>query len=364
MTRMTQFLALAAFLLIAGIFSLLTLIFTDDGKEKKNIVPSVGFILLGSPDEAGWNRQNAAGVTKAAAEVGIKLNDFYGIAPGSVESEAILKQFASSGHDFIIACSASYFSDIEKIRKDFPKTYFALPRLEYGDEQCIPYFLRLYQGEYLAGILAGMRTKSNIIGYVAPIKNPEICRAVNAFAIGARQMSPEARVIVYWVGAWSAPEEESLGAERLVKSGADILNSHQDGQAVQKFADENGVEFFGYLEPYDSQNCVGTISCRWDSVYQAMITDYIRGKFRPVYWFGMNENAVDFSVFSERVNWVQRRFVEASKQMLRGSGHIFAGKIRDNRGIIRCLEGESLSDAALINMDWFVEGVEFYEPLR
>ncbi|MNT91899.1 Purine-binding protein precursor [compost metagenome] len=41
-----------------------------------------------------------------------------------------------------------------------------------------------------------------------------------------------------------------------------------------------------------------------------------------------------------------------------GSFHIFTGPINDNTGAERVAAGVTMTDAELLSMDWYVEGVE------
>ena len=239
----------------------------------------------------------------------------------------------------------------------------ALPKLDASARGSVPYLVRLYEGEYLAGILAGLETQTGCLGYVASTRNPEVCRSVNAFLLGARETRPDARLIVTFVGSWSNPDAEQQAAARLVEHGADILNSHQDTMAVQAYADAHGILFFDYLEPYPSPEGSGLgladVQCRWDMVYERMLRDYLKGRFRDIYWIGIEDDAVGLQGFSPRVSEEARSRVEAEEQRLRENGSVFSGAIYDTEGNLRVAEGESLSDAALIHLDWYAEGVEF-----
>lgn len=76
---------------------------------------------------------------------------------------------------------------------------------------------------------------------------------------------------------------------------------------------------------------------------------------------GIDVDAVDLGEFSPRVNAGVQAAIHRAKARIKGGSSIFSGEIRDNQGRLRCREGENLSDAALIHMDWYVEGVRFYE---
>ena len=53
----------------------------------------------------------------------------------------------------------------------------------------------------------------------------------------------------------------------------------------------------------------------------------------------------------------KERIENAKKEILSGKD-VFSGKIYDNEGMLRCDEGENISDEILLEkMNWYVDGV-------
>ena len=50
-------------------------------------------------------------------------------------------------------------------------------------------FPKLFEARYLAGMVAGYMTQTNVIGYVVAIRIPQGIRQINAFAMGVRAVS-------------------------------------------------------------------------------------------------------------------------------------------------------------------------------
>ncbi len=368
MSRTEHILLAVAIFLFLGIFGLLLTLYNDSSHEHIEYRPPVaGIMLLGKTDDAGWNRQHYLGFRDAAQDAGIKVDIKEEITLDTQKGGEAIRELASHGCDLIIASSASFAADIHKARAAGLRTIFALPKLEEKSDGCIPYFLRLYQAEYLAGMVSGMRTRSGKLGYVAAMKNSEICRGVNAFTLGARSVNPNVEVIVTIVGAWDDPKREWAACEALRYAGVDILNSHQDGMTVQEYADTHKMEYISYLESYNPPGdrmptgSLLTIECHWDVVFRTILRDYLRGSFQKVYWLGMDVNALDVVNFSPRITGEERKRILDSREQLKERFTVFSGEMHDNQGNLRCMEGESLSDASLMYMDWYVEGVKTYE---
>lgn len=92
------------------------------------------------------------------------------------------------------------------------------------------YFGRIYQARYLSGIVAGLNTKTNKIGYVAAqdSSNPEVTGGVDAFTIGVYSVNPEAKVYIKVTDSWFDPEKEKEAAKTLLDIGCDVIGQHCD----------------------------------------------------------------------------------------------------------------------------------------
>ena len=105
--------------------------------------------------------------------------------------------------------------------------------------------IRYYEGRYVQGLVAGLMSKSNKIGYLASFPIPEVIQGINAFGIGLRSVNPKAEVSVVWVNSWYDPVKEADAAKVLIAEGADILAQHTDSPAMLQTAEKAGVHGFG-----------------------------------------------------------------------------------------------------------------------
>ena len=225
----------------------------------------------------------------------------------------------------------------------------------------------MYQGRYLSGALAGMRTKSNIIGYVAAMPTSEVNRGINAFTLGVQRTHPQAKVVVMWTGDWQNEEVEAEHARRLIEEvGADVLTYHQDESEVANVADSLGVDFIAYnalLNGY-SEHYLTSVYCRWDIFYKDVITRYLKGELNSIknHWVGVQEHVIMLSNYSPLVTPDMAKKLDFMRQELLNGKLIFANEIYDNQNNLRCARGEAISDDELLeNINWLVKGVEILE---
>ena len=235
-------LAIGGCVIITVVFLLLFGFKNDNDKHIK-----VGLITIGDIQEPGWNANHYNGMKKAAEEFGMELLVRDKIEENSGKCPVAIKELAEEGAGMIVLASGGYSKEVENVIKEYPHIAFATNYSEINVKNLSAYFARMFQGRYLSGALAAMRTKTNVIGYVAAVPNSEVKRGINAFALGVQRVKPEAKVIVMWTGSWDDPETEKLHAKRLIEEAhADVLTYHQAGASVGEVADSLGVDFIAY----------------------------------------------------------------------------------------------------------------------
>lgn len=352
-----------------GILLLVVIVIQTTGTTQDKKI-AVGFIMSGGMQEEGWNGLHYQGIKKACEELGAELLVKENIKENTGECETAIRELAGQKPDVIIMSSYGYVNEVKEIVQSYPDITFYSESFECKDTNIRSYFARVYQARYQAGIVAGMQTKSNRIGYVAAMENCEVNRGINAFTLGVKKVNPKATVYVAWSGSWDNEEREKELAEQLIdEKKADVLTYHQNRPNVIEVAEKRKIASIGYHEPVRdaSPYYLTAVEVNWDLVYKELILDSMKGKSgtTTTYWLGMDKAVIGLSEFSSMVSEKAKEKVrEAETDMLRGRD-VFSGKIYDNLGNLRSDEGENISDTALLTaFDWFVEGVEFYEGKR
>lgn len=351
----------AAAILLLIVFSIVFM-----GKDKNDKV-TVGFIMTGSIGEAGWNGMHYTGIKDACDKLDAKLIVKENVAEFTGECLLAIKELASEGAGMIVLSSYGYSEEAKDLVGEYPDIVFYVNSSEYHGNNMTSYFARMYQARYLAGIVAGMKTESNKIGYVAAMANNEVNRGINAFTLGVKRANPDASVVVMWTGAWNNKENEKEAAQMLIKeAGADVLTYHQNQANVIDVAEEHGIYSIGYHEHLEgcSDKYLTSVVCNWELVYEKLVREYIIGKgnININYWIGMEAAAVGLSAYSDEVSQTIRSEVYNAKQEFLSGRDVFSGVIYDIDGNLKCDDKEAISDEILLEqLDWYVKGVEFYE---
>lgn len=355
---------------VVGIILVVIIVFIATTGMKKAPVPKIGFVMTGSTEDGGWNGMHYQGVEWACNELETELLIKENVLEGTGACEQAIRELASEGASMIILTSYAYPMEVKEVIAEYPEISFYTTSAEYNADNVTSYFGRMYQVRYLAGMIAGLQTQNNQIGYVAAMENIEVNRGINAFALGVKRVNPQATIHVVWTGDWDNQEKEERAAKVLIDEfGVDLLTYHQNQHYVAKAADAAGIYSIGYNEVVEglSEKYLTAAVFDWNAFYYEIIREYCQGRANSVkmHWFGIDKSVIRLSDFSTAVSEETKRIVEEERQQLLDGKAVFSGEIYDNQGILRCAEGENISDSILLEkMDWYVDGVSIYEETK
>jgi len=212
-------------------------------EESREIRLKVAVLHLGLIGDYGWTYEGhlgAQGIAKAFPYVKLSEKE----KACGPDTPKIMREYAKEGYKIIFCHSWDFGEYIEKVAPEYPNVIFMWGS---GVGKKAPnigtYFARLYEGEFLVGIVAGAMTKTNKIGYAAPIPTSEVMREINAFARGVGSVNSEAKVYVEWLGKWYDPPKEKELALSLIDKGYDVITSYCDSYTPAEAAEEKGVYY-------------------------------------------------------------------------------------------------------------------------
>ncbi len=323
----------------------------------------VAFIYVGPVGDAGWTYAHDLGRQYVKKVFGnqIKVNYIESVPEGS-EAIGVLKTLASQGYNLIYTTSFSYMQQTAQVAKQFPNVIFEncsgyLTSHNMGD-----YFGRIYQSEFLTGLVAGAMTKSEKIGYVAAFPTPEVVRGINAFTIGVRMVKPGATVHVVWVNSWYDPPTEKEAALSLINAGCDVIKSETDSAAPIQAAEQNHVYAIGYntdMKKFAPKYYLTSATFNWGVFYEKDIRAVMNKTWKSTnFWGGLDTGVVNIAPMTSVVPTQTKKLVNAMRREIKlHSFHVFEGPIYDQKGNLAIQTGQMVTDKELLSMNWFVEGV-------
>lgn len=343
------------------------------GNESKGIRKEdikVGVLYLSDPAEgSGYSYTHDLGI------LGMQSN--LGLSEGQVErkvvddtdtegTEAAIEEFISDGCNIIFTTSWGYMETTARMAEKYPDVYFSHGTGYMSNGTNFNnYFGRIYQARYLSGIVAGMKTTSNKIGYVAAqdISNSEVTGGINAFAIGVASVNPDAEIYVKVTNSWYDAEKEEAAARELLDMGCDVMTQHCDTPYPMTLAQEYGVYGIGYNSDMSKevpQACLCSVIWNWSAYYTTAVDSIIEGTWSGEnYYGGIREGLVQITdLASFCAEGTQEKVAEASAALLDGSSNVFDGELKTNTGEVIGKAGATLSDAEITGaINWYFENV-------
>jgi basic membrane protein A len=309
----------------------------------------VALLDFGPVGDHGWTFEGHAGAAKMAKKLQYVSLSERESASGPNATQ-ILREYAENGTELIFCHSESFGEAIQEVAPAYPNVTFMWCG---GREKLAPnvgtYYERIYQAEYLAGMVAGRMTKTDKIAAVEPIADPQVVMAINAFARGMASVNPQARLIVKWVGSWYDPQKEKQLAFELIEEGCDVITHGSDSDATGEAAEETGAYFISCgsntARFFPHVFLTGAV-WNWEPIMTDIVEEVHNGTWadhpKQDWWYGLAEGAVDLAPFSDLVPVDLRRLVkEKQKALANGELEIFPG----------------MSDEDLLNMHYLETNV-------
>ncbi len=301
----------------------------------------IAFVYVSPIGEAGWTYQHNQGRLAMQTVLGNRVTTrvVEGVAEGA-DSERVMRDLAAQGNQLIFATSFGYLEPALRVAAEFPAVKF----------------------EHAGGYKT---STTGVAGYVAGFPVPEVIQGINAFALGMRQVNPQAQVKVLWLNSWFDPPREREAAQTLVNQGADVLTNHSGSTAVAQTAEENfktkGVRLIAYqsdMSRFAPNAQLTAITHQWGGYYTQVAQAVLIGTWKPKpVWGGMREGFVALAPFAASVPKDVAALIDAQRSaLLAGRLKPFSAPLVDTDGKLR-LEKGSLDDAAIASMNWFVQGV-------
>ena len=167
------------------------------------------------------------------------------------DAAAAIRDYASEGHDLVIAHGSQYGSSLVDIAPDFPNTSFTWGTSvntfsDQGITNIFAYEARSEEGGYVCGVLAAKLSESNVYGVIGPIETGDAKLYVDGFKLGVLATKPDAQVNVNWTGSFSDVALASEAAQTHINVGADVLTgTAQMVVGAIGVARQRGVLWFG-----------------------------------------------------------------------------------------------------------------------
>ena len=334
----------------------------------------VGVLYISDPSEgSGYSYTHDLGIQGMQENLGLSSDQIERkIVDDSdaAATEKAIKECIDDGCRIIFTTSWGYMETTSEMAEQYPDVYFShgTGYLSNG-KNFNNYFGRIYQARYLSGIVAGMNTKSNKIGYVAAqdSSNSEVTGGIDAFAIGVESVNPDAKIYVVVTNSWYDPDKEKAASEQLLDMGCDVMAEHCDTAYPQTLAQDHGVYGIGYNSDMSKEtpdSCLTSVIWNWSAYYTSAVKSVMNGTWDGSnYYGGMAEGLVGITnLASFAADGTQEKVDNATAAILSGENNVFDGVLETNTGDTIGSEGSTLDDATITGgINWYYHNVVVVE---
>ena len=346
------------------------------GSEDAGEQMTIGFIYVGPKDDYGYNQAHAEGAAGMAEKFSwVKLVEEANVPETSAVAESMRNMIDIDGAKLLFPTSFGYFDPhILKMAEEYPDVQFFHCGGLYIEGQhpknVGSYFGYIDEAQYVAGIVAGMTSKTSKLGFVAAKPIPQVLRNINSFTLGARSVNPEATTQVVFTGNWAEPIKEAEATNSMADQGIDVITCHVDSpKVVIETAEKRGIFSAGYHANQVALAPKGYLTgAEWDwtNIYSRLVEDVRSNKtladggIPHLLRGGLKDGFCKISDYGPAVSSEAKAAADATKaQFMDGSMVIYKGELKDNRGNVVIAAGEELKqqDPKLETMNYLLEGV-------
>ena len=270
--------------------------------QDKPVTLKVALILPGRADDVSWNQAAYEGMLSAVdklAEEGIvveltTVEQVY----DPVDIEPALLDYAQQGYDLVVGHGFQFMEPIIKVGEEYPDVNFAIGTGFKIAPNVGVYDVKLEQGGYLMGLIAGYLTQANIVGVTGGVDVSEIHRGHVAFLLGAQAAKEDVTVLSNFTGDFNDVPAAKEAALSQIAAGADVLWQSGDGIGfgVLSACEEKDILCMGNVANQNDiapDNTLASFVYDWSPLFVQMMEETVAGTFGDAfYWDDFSNEGV------------------------------------------------------------------------
>ena len=336
--------------------------------SKKNPLKAA-FIYDRKPEQSDWimNHERGRERMEKAYNGYVVTKVFTGAGPATGNAEVrevsgsvleAIDKAAEWGADVVFTISPTQLDDALRGAIKYKDIKFLNCSINLAAQAVRTYYAKQYEAKFLAGIVAASCAENHKIGYCSDYPIYGTIAAINAFAIGAAMVDPEAKIYLEWRSKqdedwWHAMEEKGIRVISAVSSTHPIDGSKAYG--VFKIQDDGTI-----------RNLAAPI-WKWGKFYEMIIRTIFNGTYNARivnrknqatnYWWGMQSDVIGLETDKNLSHYTEQLVNVLGKDIATSAFSPFDGELRSQTGLVRKESDPPLTSKDIISMDWLNENV-------
>ncbi|MEO1960422.1 MAG: BMP family ABC transporter substrate-binding protein, partial [Paracoccus sp. (in: a-proteobacteria)] len=189
---------------------------------------------LGGKFDKSFNEAAYNGAKRWVEETGGSYKELE--MQSEAQREQALRRLAETGATPIVMTGFAFGDVLNKVAPDYPDTKFAIIDMVVDQPNVQSVVFTEEQGSYLAGMMAGMASKSDIVGFIGGMDIPLIHKFECGYAQGFKAVKPDGKVLINYTGttpaAWNDPVKGGELAKAQISQGADVIYAAAGGTGI------------------------------------------------------------------------------------------------------------------------------------
>lgn len=193
----------------------------------------VALLTPGPINDQSWNGGAYQGLLRIRDSLGASVSHIQTKSPAEFEEQ--FRQYGAQGFDLVFGHGFEFQDAAKRVGPDFPRTVYITTSSSSSPPNVGGIEFAFADASYLAGLMAGNMTKTNVVGVIGGTELPPVKESFAAFARGVKAVTPSATVLTSYIGNWddvSAGKEQALAQ---IGRGADVIFQNADAAGLGVF---------------------------------------------------------------------------------------------------------------------------------
>ncbi len=240
-------------------------------------------IFCGRTDDGGFIESGFRGAQEACGRFALQFESVDHI---DIETEALVAAIdaaASSRPDLMVVHGGRSDEAVAVAGPRFPMIRFLSTHGEFAGPNYSCFTIAQPQSAFLAGALAGLLTKTGVVGHLSGIRIAPGLRSRAAYAEGVRHSNPKARLLTCFCGTQEDNEVTYRAARAEIDAGADVIYTMLNGgrRGAIEACRESRIRQIGNVRDWTAVEpdvFIGAAIADTGRLVQAWIDDVLNGR--------------------------------------------------------------------------------------
>jgi len=210
--------------LVLGLTTFLAACGAATEEKTTSAAVQIGMVTdVGGVNDNSFNQSAWEGLQSLSAELGSKVKVDFAQSTSDAEYVPNINQFVKDGWDLTWGIGFLMGDAIGDVASQNPNAKLAIIDSFVDAPNVASVTFKEHEGSYLVGVVAGLMTKTNKIGFVGGMEIPVITRFDKGFEAGVKAVNPNAEIIKNYTGAFDKPDLGKAAAATMFGQGVDIV---------------------------------------------------------------------------------------------------------------------------------------------